>query len=387
MASVYVSYRSREQTFVREVVARLATQHDVFTDDDIPAGADWRNLMLDRLRAAEIFLVFASADTAGSDYQNAEIGAARFCARHVDQKLLLPVVIDDVPIPRTLADVDCLIETHRDPGRTADAILAAIDRRAAPIRLFISHSHQDADIASRLVDVVRAGLEVPNGSLRCTAVPGYGLDLGRMAPETLRRELAAAGCVIALLTPNSRTSEWVLFELGATWAHTTSLIPLFAGAAPDVHTPGPLRGATGGQLADPATLDKLIGQLARDLGWRQIHDLPALEKRRDLASYAAAKVFARDPAAEHLAMSFAARRARVGAKQGEIIDYIAFRAAGRPHVPQSELEARFSRIETGLFYRLEQLRLLGFLKRIELAPDGSEFGWALADKYSAEIRL
>jgi hypothetical protein len=69
---------------------------------------------------------------------------------------------------------------------------SGIERRARRIRLFISHAHRDADIARGLVDVITANVDVPDGELRCTSVPGYQLDLGTMAPDVLRRELGSA---------------------------------------------------------------------------------------------------------------------------------------------------------------------------------------------------
>ena len=43
LATIYVSYRSSDEPFVRAVVDRLETRHDVRIDYHIPAGADWRS--------------------------------------------------------------------------------------------------------------------------------------------------------------------------------------------------------------------------------------------------------------------------------------------------------------------------------------------------------
>src|SRR3954454_3086519 len=98
-----------------------------------------------------------------------------------------------------------------------------------PIRLFISHAHRDVDIAQRLVTALDEAMAVPNGAIRCTSLPGYKLDLGAMPPDVLRKELASADCVVAILTPYSLASQWVLFELGATWSQAKQVIPLLGG--------------------------------------------------------------------------------------------------------------------------------------------------------------
>jgi hypothetical protein len=127
------------------------------------------------------------------------MGSARFCASFLDGKLIVPALIDDVEPPRPLGHLDYLDLRHRDPDRAAEEIDEAIAKRVPRVRLFISHAHLDADLASRLVDVISANLEIPPGELRCTSVPGYQLDLGTMAPDALRRELGSAACVVALL--------------------------------------------------------------------------------------------------------------------------------------------------------------------------------------------
>jgi hypothetical protein len=187
IASIYVSYKSQDEPFVAQVLDRLKPRHQLFVDFLMPAGVDWRAHLQGRLREAEIFLVFVSKRTAASDYQNAEIGAARFSSAFVDQKLILPIVIDPVPMPRPLADIDAVIVANRDPDQTAAAILGEIERRVPQVRLFISHAHKDSDLAKHLVEALTANLDVPKGALRCTSVLGYQLDLGSMAPDGERQ--------------------------------------------------------------------------------------------------------------------------------------------------------------------------------------------------------
>src|SRR5262249_51882643 len=154
VATVYVSYRSNEEPFVRDVMSRLQPRHDIRVDYNMPGGVDWRAHQLDDLRACEVFLVFVSKDTRTSDFQNAEMGGARFCQVYVDGKTLIPALIDPVDPPRPLANLDCLDLSHRDPARAAQQIEGELARRARQIRLFISHAHRDQGIAKQLVDVI-----------------------------------------------------------------------------------------------------------------------------------------------------------------------------------------------------------------------------------------
>ena len=387
MATIYVSYKSDEQAFVSQVVDLLEHDHRVNVDYRMPAGAPWRDVLPRLLKESDVFVVFVSAKTRGSSLQNSEIGAARFASTFVSQKLIIPVIIDQTPIPETLKDLDCVLQTSRDPAKIAREINDAVSRRTPPIQLFLSHSHSDVELAGRLVDVITAFLEVPLGAIRCTSVPGYKLDLGVLAPEVLRRELGSAECVVALLTPNSLSADWVLFELGAAWANAKHAIPLLAGGLKDKDIPGPFRGMAAGDLTNPATLDQLIDQLKRTLNWSQKADLTARTKLYDLAKCAAEKLFLEDEVGQELRATFGAKRALIGSHQGEIIDYIAHYHQGRAYVPQEELYERFRPVETHLYYRLEQLRYLGFLRRQQTGTKGGkpDYGWALTKNYLKEL--
>lgn len=387
MARVYVSYRSTEHAFVSDVVARLEPPHDIRIDSRIPVGVDWRSYQHEELRRADALLVFVSAGTRESDFQNAEIGAGRFASAFVDGKIVIPALIDDVELPRTLRDLDYLDLRHRDPVAAAREIAETLERRMARVRLFVSHSHRDRDLAERLVEVLTASFDVPAGELRCTSVPGYQLNLGDAAPDRLRRELGSAACVIALLTPNSLSAEWVLFELGAAWAHARTTIPLLAGNLQEKDIPGPLRGAAGGQLAAPVTIDRLLAQIDEELHWRRRDGLQARQKQYDLAAYAAAQTFASGSLDEELRAGFVRKRARIGATQGRLLDYLGGAAGARPYTPFDELLGAFGDVKDSLHYRLEQLRLLGFVTRVPLGEKNGTpvYGWTLSDAYRREL--
>ena len=387
MATIYVSYRSTEVQFVKAVMKLLEPHHQIRIDYNIPPGAQWREHQLEELRDAEVFLVFVSAETRGSDFQNSEIGSARLCSTSLDGKLIVPALIDDVDRARPLGDLEHLDLRHRDVQQAAKDIELAIARRRPRIRLFISHAHVDADLAGHLVDVITSGLEVPKGALRCTSVPGFKLDIGTLAPDVLRRELGSAACVIGLLTPQSIGNDWVLFELGAAWANVKLSVPLLAGGLENKDIPGPFRGAAGGQLGSRGTLDHLIEQLADALGWRQISDQTASRRREELVQAVAQRKFKGNDIESEIKASFVQKRARIGARQGQLVDHVARGLNGRPYIGYPELTRDLPDLAPSLHYRLEQLRLLGFLERVNVGQgkNGPEWGWTLSAQYLQEL--
>jgi len=96
------------------------------------------------------------------------------------------------------------------------------------IEIFISHSHVDVEIAKKLITLLKTALLIPSTKIRATSVDGYRFPPGTPIPDRLRSEIHQAKVLIAILTPNSMESIWVLFELGARWGADKQIVPLAA---------------------------------------------------------------------------------------------------------------------------------------------------------------
>lgn len=83
--------------------------------------------------------------------------------------------------------------------------------RYAPVDVFISYSSSDAALASEL----RAQLEAADLS---TFMAEKSLQIGSRWEPSIRSALRNSKVLALLMTPNSVSSPWVLFEAGAAWA-------------------------------------------------------------------------------------------------------------------------------------------------------------------------
>jgi hypothetical protein len=127
--------------------------------------------------------------------------------------------------------------------------------------VFVSHASADTDLARAVVTLVEKAIKLRARQIRCTSVPGYKLPVGADANEQLRREVFDARSFVALLTPSSMKSQYVLFELGARWGAARHLAPVLAG------------GMTVGQLRAPLSSLQSLELYAREGVTQFIEDL------------------------------------------------------------------------------------------------------------------
>lgn len=132
-----------------------------------------------------------------------------------------------------------------------------------PIRIFISHSAADENLAHALVDGLMSCMMLADEDIRCTSVAGHKLDVGVETSAVLRDELEETSVVVGLLTPNAIASSWVLFELGATWGAKRKIKPLLAGPLTFKDLPGPLSSHHAVKLSDKNGLVQVVEEIAK----------------------------------------------------------------------------------------------------------------------------
>ncbi|MFC1890709.1 toll/interleukin-1 receptor domain-containing protein [Thermodesulfobacteriota bacterium] len=84
--------------------------------------------------------------------------------------------------------------------------------------IFLSYSHDDAEIATELAS--RLG----DAGLTCF-VAERDITATQQWEPRIRDELRSAQCVLILLTPRSRDSAWVAIETGAAWVLERDIVP------------------------------------------------------------------------------------------------------------------------------------------------------------------
>ncbi len=133
------------------------------------------------------------------------------------------------------------------------------------IKLFISHSSKDQELAEKLTELAKNALHLSSSEVRCTTVDGYRLSGGAKTNEQLKREIRDSDAFIGLISIAATDSMYVLFELGARWGSDKHLLPLLApGVSPDI-LKGPLSDLNALSCGNSSQLHQLVKDLAKIL--------------------------------------------------------------------------------------------------------------------------
>lgn len=148
------------------------------------------------------------------------------------------------------------------------------------MRIFISHSETDTNIATALIDLLETALPLGEGDIRCTSVRGYRLLGGADIDGALQVEVTEAELVVALLTPDALKSTYVAFELGARWGSGKPMIPLLASGVRLEHLDGPMRRLNALDCREHDHLSQLVRDATKYLGIRPREGSTSLEARK-----------------------------------------------------------------------------------------------------------
>jgi hypothetical protein len=169
-------------------------------------------------------------------------------------------------VNQAIAELEIHSDSEPVPEQASKPTESGMATKETELDIFISHSGQDQQIASVLIDLLRTAMDIPPKRIRCTSVDGYRLPGGASTDDQLKREVRETKCFIALLTPRSIRSTYVLFELGARWGAKLPFIPLLAAGlnAPDLE--GPVSGLNALSCASTSQLHQLITDIHGIIG-------------------------------------------------------------------------------------------------------------------------
>lgn len=144
-------------------------------------------------------------------------------------------------------------EKHKSPQKTSY------------MKIFISHSNKDVEVAKAIIDLLRISLNLKTRDIRCTSVDGYRLPAGVSTDAQLKTEIHDSEVLVGLISAESMSSHYVLFELGARWGAEKPLFPLITDGEGAKVLKGPLQGINALNAYEEAQLFQLVDDIGEKL--------------------------------------------------------------------------------------------------------------------------
>ena len=118
------------------------------------------------------------------------------------------------------------VPATRGVESSIDADATELAQNASSPNIFLSHSGHDAPLAEFLESTIRA--QAPAARVFRTSRPDQ-LPSGESWFRSIEDNLRSASAYLVLITSNSETRPWILFETGAAWFSKKPLVPVVAG--------------------------------------------------------------------------------------------------------------------------------------------------------------
>src|SRR5689334_9792502 len=197
MARLFISCNHQDLELGKRVERALIDRGHVMTlrVDARPAGR-WEAQLLHALHQADAFIPILTENGEASSWVVGQTGMAISC-EYTRQTLVLPVCPRG-HVPNFVSAFHCFWLTDPDGRNLIEELAAQLDEAIAayqarrPPRIFISHRHQDKDIARSVIDLLETAFEIAQGQIRCTSVPGYKLAVGSHSADSLQTDLNGA---------------------------------------------------------------------------------------------------------------------------------------------------------------------------------------------------
>ena len=94
-------------------------------------------------------------------------------------------------------------------------------------KIFISHSTEDHQIVQYFIDDLLIGaLNFNITEIFCTSADGAKIKSGEDWRESIMENLSKSSVAVIVITPNYKSSEMCLNELGALWFTKKNILPL-----------------------------------------------------------------------------------------------------------------------------------------------------------------
>jgi hypothetical protein len=131
--------------------------------------------------------------------------------------------------------------------------------------IFLSHSTEETEVVTKLIDTLINGLHLPEGTFFCSSVPGMGIPNGLRFIDYIRDTIDETRLVIFLVSPGFLESKFCLAESGAAWVKSVDQIILLTPSLRPKDLGGVFDGIQAANFGDKYALNELRAKICNAL--------------------------------------------------------------------------------------------------------------------------
>lgn len=136
--------------------------------------------------------------------------------------------------------------------------------------VFISHSSNDKDIIKSFIDnILIKGFRLDDSQIVCTSLEQYGVEGGNNIPEFICKKISGAKVILAMVSPNYKSSEVCMNEVGAAWALGRNIIQIILSETNFDNLCWLINTNKAFRIDNDACLNSLIDELYDSIGIKQ----------------------------------------------------------------------------------------------------------------------
>jgi len=160
-------------------------------------------------------------------------------------------------------------------GYLTSSVVVGKGKDIGSIKLFIVHKETDKNIATLLVDYIRKATGLKPDQIMCSSVAGCQIPAGGWIAGELKKSIKSSAHIIALCSYKSVESTWVIFELGASWVLSKSIVALVGPGVRKDKLPAPIMEHSAIHIQKDEALPRIVDaikRMAQDIGLPFHHD-------------------------------------------------------------------------------------------------------------------
>ncbi len=129
MAQIFISFHNQDKQLADKLAAKLSGRghYVIYSSETLIPGSNWRSVIQKQLASSDVTIALVTKDSVKSEWLIAESNAAMAYVFEKGRGAVIPIVFDEVELPKTLREVQAIYAERNDISVVIEKIDQAIN--------------------------------------------------------------------------------------------------------------------------------------------------------------------------------------------------------------------------------------------------------------------